>query len=96
MTIESDEFQNRLRVLLGLYSLEFTDAELARLEDRYRLSAGKERWDVRQYARRTGIGAREFRVLRGTGNDEVYRSTERIQADAVGAALNALEAEEKP
>jgi hypothetical protein len=96
VTIESDEFQSRLRVLLGLYSLEFTDQELARLEDQYRLSAGKEPWDVRQYARSAGVGAREFRVMRGTGNHEVYRSTQRVQADAVGAALNALEAEETP
>jgi hypothetical protein len=96
MTIESGEFQGRLRVLLGLYSLEFSDEELARMADRYRVCAGKERWDVRQYAGRTGIGAREYRVLRGTSIEDVYRSTERVQADAVGAALNALELEDKP
>jgi hypothetical protein len=96
MTSELNEFQARLRVLLGLRSMELTDEELARMADRYRMCTGKERWDVRQYAGRTGIGTREFRVMRGTSIEDVYRSTQRVQADAVGAALNALEAEDKP
>ena len=96
MTIEPDEFQGRLRALLGVQSLEFTDEELARMADRYRLCTGKERWDVRQYAGRAGMGAREYRVMRGTGVEHVYRSVQRAQADAVGAALNALELEGKP
>jgi hypothetical protein len=95
MTIEPDEFQDRLRALLGLHSPEFTDEQLARMADRYQLCTGKERWDVRQYAGRSGIGAREYRVMRGTGVQDVYRSAERGRADAVGAALNALESESK-
>ena len=88
MTLESCEFPNRLRMLLGPQGTEFTDEELARVADRYR--AGKDRWDVRQYAGRTGIGAREFRVLRGKSVEDVYRSPQRVLAEAVGAALNAL------
>jgi hypothetical protein len=97
MPIEVYEFQDRLRALLGVQSVgvEFTDEELARMADRYRLCAGKERWDVRQYVGRTGVGAREYRVMRGTGVQDVYRSAERVHADAVGAALNALESQGK-
>ncbi len=95
MTIEPYEFPGRLRARLGGQGVEFTDEELARMADRYRLCAGKERWDVRQYVGRTGVGAREYRVVRGTGVQDVYRSTERGQADAVGAALNAVESEGK-
>lgn len=93
MTLDPSEFQSRLRALLGSESVELTDEQLARMADRYRLCPGKERWGVRQYAVPTGIGAREFRVMRGTGIEDVYRSTQRLQADAVGEALNALEAE---
>lgn len=96
MTIEPHEFQSRLRILLGLRSMELTDDALARIADRYRLCLGKEPWDVRQYAGHTGVGAREFRVMRGTRIEDVYRSTQRAEADAVGAALNALEAEGTP
>ncbi len=95
MTIEPYEFPGRLRACLGGQGVEFTDEELARMADRYRLCTGKERWDVRQHVGRTGVGAREYRVVRGTGVQDVYRSTERGQADAVGAALNALESEGK-
>ena len=94
MTLEPNEFHSRLRVLLGLRSVEFTDEELARIVDRYRPGAGKERWDVRKYAGHTGIGTREFRVVRGTRIEDVYRSPQQVLAEAVGAALNALEAED--
>jgi hypothetical protein len=96
MTIDSGEFQTRLRTMLGLHSMELGDEELARMADRYPLCTGTERWDVRQYAGGGGMGAREFRVLRGTRTQHVYRSTERMQADAVGVALNAMEAEDTP
>lgn len=92
MTIEACEFHSRLRVLLGPRGTEFTDEELARVAERYRRFTGKERWDVRQYAGRTGMGTREFRVIRGTRNEDVYRSTQRVLAEAVGVALNALDA----
>ncbi|HEV2749991.1 MAG TPA: hypothetical protein VGV12_05640 [Gemmatimonadales bacterium] len=95
MTIEPNDFQGRLRTLLGLHSLAFTDEELARMADRYGSCTGKDPWDVRQYAGRAGMGAREYRVMRGTGVGDIYRSRERAQADAVGAALNALESEVK-
>ena len=95
MTLEPNDVPNRLRVLLGLQSMEFSDEELARIADRYRPGTGKDRWDVRQYVGRTGIGAREFRVTRGTRIEDVYRSTERVLAEAVGAALNALEEEDR-
>ena len=94
MTLERYAFHNRLRLLLGLQSMAFTDEDLARIADRYRPYAGKERWDVRQYAGRTGIGTREFRVMRGKRVEDVYCSTQRDLAEAVGAALNALEAED--
>jgi len=50
---------------------------------------------VREYARRTGVGAREYRVVRGSSIDAVYRSAERVRATAVGTALNELESRER-
>jgi len=49
---------------------------------------------VREYASVTGIGAREYRVVRGTSTLDVYRSTERNHASAVQAALNELESQD--
>ena len=37
----------------------------------------------------------EYRVVRGTSVQDVFRSAERLQADAVGTALNELEAEQR-
>lgn len=93
MTIEPYAFPGLLRARLGVQGVEFTDEGLARMADRYRLCGGKDRWDVRQYVGRSGVGAREYRVMRGTGVQYVYCSAERGQADAVSAALNALELE---
>ncbi len=86
-------FQSRLSMLLGEQGAELTGEELARMAERYGQCAGKERWNVRQYAGRAAPGTREYRVLRGSGNQEVYRSAQRPQAEAVGMALNDLESE---
>ncbi len=46
------------------------------------------------------VGAREYRVVRGSSTQDVYRSTERGHASAVRSALNELESQvartEKP
>jgi hypothetical protein len=57
---------------------------------------GKEHWEVREHTRRTAVGAREYRVMRGSSMDTVYRSAERVRATAVGTALNELESQESP
>ncbi len=95
MTIGLSDFQSRVRVLLGLQGAGVTDEELSHLADCYPRCRGKEHWDVRQYVRRTGVGAREYRVVRGSSVQDVYRSTERVRAAAVGTALNELESEER-
>jgi hypothetical protein len=94
MTIEPNDLQSRLRVLLGLQGAVLTDEELSHTAECYARCRGKERWDVREYARRTGVGAREYRVVRGSSVEDVYRSAERVRAAAVGIALNQLEAQE--
>lgn len=94
MTIEPNDFQSRLRILLGLRGTVLTDEELSHTEECYVRSQGKGHWDVREYAGRSGVGAREYRVVRGTSTNDVYRSTERAQAAAVGTALNELESSE--
>ncbi len=93
-SIEPNDFQSRLRVLLGLRGAVLTDTELSHTADCYARSHGKGQWDVREYAGRTGVGAREYRVVRGSSTNDVYRSTERAQAAAVGTALNELESSE--
>ncbi len=95
MTIEPGEFQSQLRALLGLQGAVLTDEELSQMAECYPRCRGKEQWDVRQYVRGTAVGAREYRVVRGTRTEDVYRSSERIRAAAVGTALNELEAREK-
>jgi len=49
---------------------------------------------VREYAAATGNGAREYRVVRGSSTQDVYRSHERDHATAVRAALNELESQD--
>jgi hypothetical protein len=95
MTIEPSDFQSRLRILLGLRGTVLTDEELSHTEECYSRSHGKGYWDVREYAGRRGVGAREYRVVRGSNIDDVYRSAERAQAAAVGTALNELESQER-
>ncbi len=96
MAMEPSDFQSRVRVLLGLQGAVVTDEELSHMADCYPRCRGRERWDVRQYVRRTGVGAREYRVVRGSGVQDVFRSAERGRAAAVGTALNELESQEKP
>jgi len=95
MTIELDDFRSRLRVLLGLQGAVLTDEELSHTAESYPQCRGTEHWDVREYVRRTAVGAREYRVVRGSSVQDVYRSAERGRATAVGTALNELESQEK-
>jgi hypothetical protein len=95
MVIEPSDFESRVRALLGVQGAVLTDAELSHMAECYPRCAGKEHWDVRQYARRTGVGAREYRVVRGSSVQDVYRSAERVRADAVGTALNEFESQER-
>ncbi|HMH83868.1 MAG TPA: hypothetical protein VK531_13450 [Gemmatimonadales bacterium] len=95
MIIEPNDFQSLLRVLLGLQGAVLTDEELSHTAERYPRCRGKEHWDVREYVRRIGVGAREYRVVRGSSIEDVYRSAERVRAAAVGTALNELESQER-
>jgi hypothetical protein len=95
MTTEPSDLQSRLRVFLELQGAGVTDEELSHMAESYRQCLGKEHWDVREYVRRTGVGAREYRVVRGSGVQDVYRSAERARASAVRTALNELETQEK-
>ena len=95
MTIEPGDFRSRLRVLLGVHGAVLTDEELSRAAERYPRCPGKEHWDVREYVQFTGPGAREYRVVRGSSVQDVYRSAERDRAAAVGTALNELESQER-
>src|SRR2546421_13036866 len=96
MTIEPNDFQSRLSVLLGLQGAVLTDEELSHTTERYPRCRGKEHWGVREYVRRTGVGARQYRVVRGSSIEDVYRSVERVRATAVGTALNELDSQETP
>lgn len=102
MIVPQGDFRQRVQTLLELDGTKLTESELSRMAERYPRCAGKEHWDVREYARqRTAgprdyrrLGAREYRVVRGNGIQEVYASDERSTATAVRAALNELEAQE--
>src|SRR6266700_4223905 len=96
MTIQPNDFQSRLSVLLGLQGAVLTDEELSHTAERYPRCRGKEHWGVREYVRRTGVGAREYRVVRGGSIEDVYRGVERVRAAAVGTALNELDSPETP
>jgi len=93
MTVETADFPSRVRVHLDLQGAVLTDAELARVAERYPRCPGTEPWGIREYARPTGLGAREYRVVRGSGMQNVYCSAERVSAAAVQAALNDLESQ---
>lgn len=95
ITAAPEDFQSRLRTLLGLRGAVLTDDELSQMAESYARCGGKGPWDVRQYVARGGAGAREYRVVRGSSVQDVFRSAERLQADAVGTALNELEAEQR-
>jgi hypothetical protein len=78
---------------LELEGTILTGTELARLAERYRACRGAEPWDIREYARGGVRGAREYRVVRGNGIEDVYTSEERASAAAVRLTLNELESE---
>jgi hypothetical protein len=92
--IEPDDLRSRLRVLLGLQGVALNEKEFSSLVERYPRCSGTAHWEVREYARRSGLGAREYRVVRGGGVQDVYCSTERSGADAVRAVLDDLESQE--
>lgn len=81
-----------MRLFLDLQGAAVTDRELSDMAERYPRCGGEDHWGVREYARPGARGAREYRVVRGRGVQEVYRSAERPSADAVRTALNDLEA----
>ena len=90
MSTESSDFPNRLRAHVELQGASLTAEELSHVGECYPRCRGKDHWDVREYASVAGIGAREYRVVRGTSTQDVYRSAERDHASAVRAALNEL------
>jgi hypothetical protein len=85
-----------LQALMELSGTELTGAELSRVGEWYERCPGTEHWDVREYTRPIGDGAREYRVIRGLGGQDVYRSNDRDRATAVRSALNELESQERP
>ena len=91
MSVEGGDFRSRVEGLLQRDGIVLTDLELSRLAERYPRCAGRDPWDVREYARHAHPGAREYRVLRGSGVQDVYASVEREHASAVRTALNELE-----
>jgi len=91
MVIEPGDFRQRVEDLLGREGLVLTDVELSRMAERYPRCGGRDPWGVREYARHARPGAREYRVLRGNGVQDVYCSVERESATAVRTALNELE-----
>jgi len=91
MTAVAGDFRTQLRALVELQGAVLTDAELSHMAESYPRCPGKEHWDVREYARASTAGAREYRVVRGSSVQDVYRSVERVRATAVRTALNDLE-----
>src|SRR5437899_7721563 len=91
MSTVSSGFPKRLRAHVELDGASLTAEELSHVGECYPRCRGKDHWDVREYASVAGIGAREYRVVRGTSTQDVYRSSERDHASAVRAALNELE-----
>src|SRR6266567_7284307 len=94
MSNGSSDFPNLFRAHVDLQVSILTPEELSHVGECYPRCRGKDHWDVREYASGTGIGAREYRVVRGTSTVHVYRSTEREHASAVQAALNELESQD--
>jgi len=91
--IAPDVLASRLRALVDVRGALLSADELSALGEAYARCRGKDHWDVRAYAGSAGAGAREYRVIRGTGVQDVYRSRDRERADAVRVALNELESE---
>lgn len=96
MSTDLKDFRSRLRTQAELEGAILTEEELSHVADSYPRCRGKEHWDVREYARFATAGGREYRVVRGSGVQEVFCSVERDRAAAVQAALNDLEAQQDP
>ena len=94
MSNDPSDFPSRFRAHVELQGAILTPAELSHVGECYPRCRGKDHWDVREYASVTGIGAREYRVVRGTSTLDVYRTRERDHAAAVRAALNELESQD--
>ena len=91
MVIQPDTFLSTVRTLLEREGTVVTDVELTRLAAQYPRCGGKDDWGVREYARFSGLGAREYRVVRGGSVQDVYCSAVLANAVAVRTALNELE-----
>lgn len=91
VTTAPGDFCDRVRVLVEQHGTVLTEQELSHMADRYPRCGGKGVWDVRAYARRSGNGAREYRVVRGGSVQDVYCSAEPVNAAAVRSALNEME-----
>ncbi len=85
-----------LGVLVEQRGTPLSGEELSYLEKWYERCPGKEPWDVRTYAAHSGVGAREYRVIRGNGGQDVYRSIDRERAAVVRTVLNEFESLEPP
>ncbi len=94
MSNGSSDFPSRFRAHVELQGAILTPEELSHVGECYPRCRGKDHWDVREYASVAGVGAREYRVVRGTSTVDVYRSREREHASAVQAALNELESQD--
>lgn len=94
MSIESSDFPSRLRAHVELQGAILTAEELSHVGKCYPRCPGKEHWDVREYSSAAALGAREYRVVRGSSTQDVYRTTERGHATAVREALNELESQD--
>ena len=93
MTLSSQDFRRRIQQLLELDGTMLTEGELSRLTERYAACRGAEPWDIRTYARPASVGAREYRVVRGTHILEVFATEVLANATAVRTALNEMESE---
>jgi hypothetical protein len=96
MSNASIDFPALLRAHVHVQGVILTEDELSKLGACYLRYGGTGRWEVREYARVTGGGPREYRVVRGSSIRDVYRSPERGRAAAVETALNELETPRLP
>jgi hypothetical protein len=91
MSIESIGVPTLLRAHIHVQGVLLTEDELSKLWVSCLGYEATGRWQVREYARVTGVGAREYRVVRGSSIRDVYRSPDRGRAAAVGTALDELD-----
>jgi hypothetical protein len=93
MIIEPIDFRSRLRALMEMDGTVLTEDELSRMAASYPRCRGQDLWEVREYARITTLGAREYRVVRGKSVQDVYSSFDGLREAAVRTALNDLESQ---